>query len=152
MATRVMPYYERLQVDLFSRVNFARIYEYIYLEKLYTQSVDSSVELKDILEKVVSIYNSPNYGLKVLSSKFSFTYSFAKSYYDSGFHLLYGENLPNDNFVLSFQVGDKMHSVNSIDYIIKMYLTELKICDGKMINLELFDANKYSNSRKYIYK
>lgn len=152
MATRVMPYYERLQVDLFSRVNFARIYEYIYLEKLYTQSVDSSVELKDILEKVVSIYNSPNYGLKVLSSKFPFTYTFAKSYYDSGFHLLYGENLPNDNFVLSFQVGDKMYSVNSIDYIIKMYLTELKICDGKMINLELFDANKYSNSRKYIYK
>ena len=152
MATRVMPYYERLQVDLFSRVNFARIYEYIYLEKLYTQSVDSSVELKDILEKVVSIYNSPNYGLKVLSSKFPFTYSFAKSYYDSGFHLLYGENLPNDNFVLNFKVGDKMHSVNSIDYIIKMYLIELKICDGKMINLELFDANKYSNSRKYIYK
>lgn len=152
MATRVMPYYERLQVDLFSRVNFARIYEYIYLEKLYTQSVDSAVELKSILEKVVSIYNSPNYGLKVLSSKFPFTYSFAKSYYDSGFHLLYGENLPNDNFVLSFQVGDKMYSVNSIDYIIKMYLTELKICDGKMINLELFDANKYSNSRKYIYK
>lgn len=152
MATRVMPYHERLQVDLFSRVNFARIYEYVYLEKLYTQSVDSAVELTSILEKVVSIYNSPNYGLKVLSSKFPFTYSFAKSYYDSGFHLLYGENLPNDNFVLNFKVGDKMHSVNSIDYIIKMYLTELKICDGKMINLELFDANKYSNSRKYIYK
>ena len=127
MATRVMPYHERLQVDLFSRVNFARIYEYIYLEKLYTQSVDSAVELKDILEKVVSIYNSPNYGLKALSSKFPFTYSFAKSYYDSGFHLLYGENLPNDNFVLNFKVGDKMHSVNSIDYIVKMYLTELKI-------------------------
>ena len=152
MATRKLPYYERLQIDLFSRVNFARIYEYIYIEKLYQASVDPDVQLKSILTKVVEIYNSPSYGLKVIASKFPFTYAFAKGYYDGGFHFLYGENLPNDSFVLTFNVGGKQQSVNSIDYIVKQYLNELKICDATTLKLELFNANNFPRTITYNYK
>ncbi len=144
--------YEVLQIDLILRVNFARIFEFVYNEKLYSVGVNSATTTSNILDKVVEIYkNKTTYKLTNMNKAFVLSKSVAKTFYDRGYQYIYGDNLPDDSYTLKF---DNIEDVKNqtIKTILQNELTVLDECSPVDLKLELFDGNSFTKTNfVYVY-
>ena len=144
--------YEVLQIDLIVRVNFARIFEFVYNEKLYTPNEDNNLFIKSILEKTVEIYKDTKYKLTNMNKNYVLTYNVAKVFYDRGYHYIYGDNMPDDKYELKITGMSGNTKNQTIKTILESQLNELEECSPKELGLELFNGNAYTKtSFGYVY-
>lgn len=156
--------FERVQVALYSRINFSRIFEFVILEKLYTANVSADKETESVLENVIKIYNSPTYKLVNVSKYLPLDSTKVHEYYKKGYHYIYGgENLSSDKFELTISGESSNKSAaysdneknkimsNPIKTIIENNLSELQECSDKILDLELFDGNNFTK-KNIVYK
>ena len=148
--------YSELQVEIFYRLNFARIFEFVEQEGMYTNSDDENISMDSKLSAVVKVYESiDTYGLIEMNRYRKLTPSKAKEMYKKGFHVLYNDNDNNDNYMTGIKDGNKTYddiSPSNIWTIIKNSMEDIDICEAKELNLEVFNGNRFtSKGIKYIY-
>ena len=149
--------YSEIQVEMFYRLNFARIFEFVEKEELYTVGENDEMTLDSKLSAVIKVYsNIDTYALKEMNKYKKLTPSMAKEMYQKGFHILYNDNESNDNYVTGIQDGNKTYddiSPSNIWTILKNSMEDIDICEAKELNLEVFNGNRYtSKGIKYSYK
>lgn len=143
--------YEVLQIDLILRVNFARIFEFVYNESLYVTGINDEITTSNILDAVVSIYKDKTYKLINMNKSYNLSKSVCYTFYNRGYQYIYGDNLPDDAYTLKFDNLENIQN-QTIKTILESELVALDECAPVDLGLELFDGNAFSKTGfRYFY-